>query len=151
MLGLHNMQNKKRALISYDKMYVWFTTTYVIYYWNTRGGRGHDHMVVWFTTKYVMYYWNTRGRRGRDHNVIRFTTTYVMYYWNTSGLRGRDHMVVWFTTTYVIYYWNTRGRRGCVYRSHVSCSVAFSVSYMQYCQVIHILSNRIDAGSKHYN
>jgi hypothetical protein len=33
----------------------------------------------------------------------------------------------------------------CVYRSQVFKQI------MQYCQVIHILSNRIDPGSKHYN
>jgi hypothetical protein len=46
----------------------------------------HDicsHMVVWFTTTYVIYYWNTRGHLCRDHMVVWFTTTYVMYYWNT--------------------------------------------------------------------
>jgi hypothetical protein len=52
------------------------------------GRRGRDHMVVWFTTTYVMYYWNTRRRRGRDHMVVWFTTTYVIYYWNT---KGHDH------------------------------------------------------------
>jgi hypothetical protein len=36
--------------------------------------RGRDHMVVWFKTTYVIYYWNTRGRRGRDHMVVWFTT-----------------------------------------------------------------------------
>jgi hypothetical protein len=39
----------------------------------------------------------------------------------------------------------------CVHRSHVFCSIDLSVSYMHYCQVIHILSNRIDPGSKHCN
>jgi hypothetical protein len=75
---------------------------------------------MWFTTTSVIYYWNTRSRRGRDHMVVLFTTTYVMYYWNTRGRRGRDHMVMWFTTTSVIYYWNTRRRRYdiCSCKSH---------------------------------
>jgi hypothetical protein len=71
-----------------------------------KGRGGRDHMVVWFTTTYVIYYWNTRGRRVRDHMLLWFTTTYVIYYLNTRGRRGRDHMVVGFTTTYVILYFS---------------------------------------------
>jgi hypothetical protein len=58
-----------------DHMVVWFTTAYVVYYWNTRGSGGRDHMVVWFTATCVIYYCDTRGRLGRDHNHHMITTT----------------------------------------------------------------------------
>jgi hypothetical protein len=112
-----------------EHMVVWFTTIYVMYYWNTKGRRDRDYMVLWFThmittttascisviydicsckSHHHMITTTTAScisviRCGRDHMVVWFTTTYVMYYWNIRGRRGRDHMVMWFTTTYVMY------------------------------------------------
>jgi hypothetical protein len=96
-------------------MVVWFTTTYVIYYWNTRGRRGrmmapcisviydicscksHHHMIMTTTAPCISVIYDICSGKW-------YTTIYVMYYWNSRGCRGRVNMVVWFTTTYVIYY-----------------------------------------------
>jgi hypothetical protein len=72
-------------------MVVWFTTTYVIYYWNTKGGCDCDHLVVWLTTTYVMYYWNT-------HHMITTTADScisVIYY--RCSCKSHHHMIT--TTT----------------------------------------------------
>jgi hypothetical protein len=61
---------------------------------STRSRRGRDHMVVWFTTTYVMYYWNARGRRDRYYTVVWFKyMTYVVVNHTTIWSRPRRLLV----------------------------------------------------------
>jgi hypothetical protein len=95
-------------------MVVWFTVTYVIYYWDTRGSPVPDHMVVWFTTtchillkyKGSSWSWSYGGVicscKSHHHMIRNRTAPCISVIYDICSCKSHHIWLrprVWFTTT----------------------------------------------------